>query len=121
MLLLTAIGRNLPVEAKRHYHPELWTAAATQLQGYTAEAGAEGRGIYVVFWFGVEVEPTPGRPGGSARPTTAENLEAMLIRDLSPELRARTGVIVFDVSDPKAGMKARLRKKPRSQKVVAQP
>jgi hypothetical protein len=100
MLLLTGAGRDLPVEAKRHFHRDIWTAASTQLQGYAAADGADGRGIYLVFWFGNEASPTPARPDGSDGPRSALELESMLVSDLAPDLRARTDVIVFDVCDP---------------------
>lgn len=111
MLILTGVGRNLPVEAKRHYHPDIWVAASTQLQGYAADEGADGFGIYLVFWFGNEQHPTPARPNGENGPTTAAELESMLKADLSADLRARTDVIVFDVSDPKAPAIGKPRKK----------
>jgi hypothetical protein len=111
MLMLTSVGRNLPVEAKRHHHPDIWTAASTQLQGYAAAEGADGDGIYLVFWFGNEASPTPARPDGSDGPRSARELENMLVCDLSPDLRARTDVIVFDLSDPKAPRIAAPRKK----------
>lgn len=111
MLVLTGAGRNLPIEAKRHYHADIWVAASTQLQGYTADPGADGFGIYLVFWFGNDTSPTPARPDSGAGPTSAVELETMLIGDLSPELKARTAVIVFDVSDPKAAGLTRARQK----------
>jgi hypothetical protein len=111
MLMLTGAGRNLPVEAKRHYHPDIWTAASTQLQGYAAAEGAGGHGIYLVFWFGNEASPTPARPDGSDGPRSARELENMLVGDLAPDLRARTDVIAFDVSDPEAPGTAAPRKK----------
>jgi hypothetical protein len=46
MLILTGAGRNLPVEAKRHFHPNIWTAAATQLQCYAAAEGADGAAAF---------------------------------------------------------------------------
>jgi hypothetical protein len=115
MLLLTGAGRNLPVEAKRHYNPDIWVAAATQLQAYAADEGADGFGIYLVFWFGNDIEPTPVRPNGEDGPMSGAELEAMLKCDLSPDLRARTDVIVFDVSNPKASATAKPRKKRRSE------
>jgi hypothetical protein len=121
MLLLTGAGRDLPVEAKRHFHPAIWTAASTQLQGYAAADGADGCGIYLVFWFGNEASPTPSRPDGSDGPRSACELEAMLVSDLAPDLRARTDVIVFDVSDPGALGTAAPRKKRRSQTNVTAP
>jgi hypothetical protein len=111
MLMLTGAGGNLPLEAKRHFHPDIWTAASTQLQGYAAAEGADGRGIYLVFWFGNEASPTPARPDGSDGPRSARELETMLVGDLAPHLCARTDVIVFDVSDPEAPGTAAPRKK----------
>jgi hypothetical protein len=102
MLILTGAGRNVPLEAKRHFHPDIWIAASTQLRGYAADPQADGCGIYLVFWFGNEQEPTPARPDGKDGPNSSLELEAMLIGDLHSEMRPRTGIVVFDVSDPKA-------------------
>lgn len=68
MVVLTGAGRNLPVEAKRHFHDDIWVASSTQLQGYSADPGADGFGIYLVFWFGNDAHPTPSRPDGAAGP-----------------------------------------------------
>ena len=65
--MLSHAGRTLPVEAKRHYHKDVWTAPSTQLQGYANASDADGVGIYLVFWFGVEFKAPP-RPGQLARP-----------------------------------------------------
>jgi hypothetical protein len=102
MLVLTGAGRNLPIEAKRHFNAEIWVAASAQLQDYATDPGADGFGIYLVFWFGDDRSLTPPRPDGGARPTSAIELEAMLARDLPAYLQARTDVIVFDVSDRQA-------------------
>jgi hypothetical protein len=102
VLVLSGAGRNLPIEIKRHFHPDLWTAAATQLQGYASDPGAAGIGIYFVFWFGDVVQSTPARPDGRNKPTSAEELEAMLVEGLDADLVDRTDVIVFDVSNPGA-------------------
>jgi hypothetical protein len=98
MLILSGSGTSLPIEAKRHHHRDLWVAPSTQLQGYADAEGSEGHGIYLVFWFGLDVGPTPGRADGAAGPNTAEELEAMLAVDLSSAVRERINVIVFDVS-----------------------
>jgi hypothetical protein len=116
-LILSHSRGRLPIEAKRHYHPAIWTAASTQLQGYAASQGADGYGIYLVFWFGARLHPTPPRPDGAERPVSAETLEAMLRTDLSEELRTRTTVVVFDVSNAAsshAAKPARTRKARRS-------
>jgi hypothetical protein len=100
ILVLSGAGKNLPIEIKRHNHPQLWTAAGTQLTGYAADEGADGRGIYLVFWFGTDWEPAPAREDGRAGPKSANELERMLIDDLSPERRPNIDVMVFDVSKP---------------------
>jgi hypothetical protein len=114
MLMLTGAGRNLPLEAKRHFHPDLWTAAATQLQGYAAAPGADGLGIYLVFWFGNDVGTTPARPDGRPEPTSGIDLEDMLVSDLPGDLRGRTDVLVFDVSASAAPRKGRKKRSRRS-------
>jgi hypothetical protein len=100
ILVLSHAGNNLPIEAKRHFHKDIWVAASTQLQDYTADPGAEGFGIYLVFWFGNGEGPTPARIDGTVGPTSATEMESMLIGDLSPALRDRTDIVVFDVSNP---------------------
>jgi hypothetical protein len=108
MLILSGAGRNLPVEVKRHYHADVWTAAATQLQGYASAPGADGIGIYLVIWFGKDVQTTPPRPDRGPRPATAAEMESMLITDLPEGMRERTDVIVFDVSRTDAVVKRAL-------------
>lgn len=104
MLVLSGAGKSLPVEVKRHYHPELWEAPSTQLRRYTESEGSDRYGIYLVFWFGLDIEKTPKRKDGSVLPATASDLEAMLIADLPAEDRERMRVIVFDVSKGAAGV-----------------
>ncbi len=100
MLVLCGAGANIPVEVKRHYHADLWSAASTQLQGYANSPLADGFGIYLVLWFGVGVQNTPTRSNGRAAPTTARELEAQLIDDLSDNLKRTTRIIVFDLEPP---------------------
>ncbi|OWV98759.1 hypothetical protein ATY79_19035 [Rhizobium sp. R693] len=99
VLLITHAGTNLPIEAKRHYNPELWTAVEEQLAGYAADEGAFGYGVYLVFWFGNEYR-TPARRDRKKRPESAQELEAMLRSDLPSTLGGRISVIVLDVSRP---------------------
>ena len=99
ILVLSHAGRNLPIEAKRHYNNELWTAPKAQLAGYAADEGAEGYGIYLVFWFGKEFG-LARRPDGEPCENTAESIEAALIADIGPHLRERLFVVVLDVSRP---------------------
>jgi hypothetical protein len=91
---------NLPIEIKRHYHRDLWTAPVQQLlKLYARDPGTEGRGIYLVLWFGES--PTrriPKPPKGIPRPQSPIELEAA-IREVIPEAdRAAIEVIVCDCS-----------------------
>lgn len=105
MLILSVAGKSLPIEVKRHYNGELWTAPSEQLQPYTLAEGSDGYGIYLVFWFGTDVGKLPGRKDKAELPETAPELEKMLIADLSPQDREQIRVIVFDVSKEAAGEK----------------
>lgn len=101
VLMLSHAGKNLPIEAKRHYNGELWTAASTQLAGYAADPDACGFGIYLVFWFGTEFS-APKRSDGADSPDSAEALEAMLVDDLPLHLKDKLSVVVLDVSRPQS-------------------
>jgi hypothetical protein len=101
ILMLSHSGKNLPIEAKRHYNGELWTAASTQLAGYAADSGACGFGIYLVFWFGAEFK-APKRDDGADSPESAGALEAMLVDDLPLHLKEKLSVVVLDVSRPQS-------------------
>ncbi|MFE0305528.1 hypothetical protein, partial [Bacillus altitudinis] len=47
----------LPIEVKGQWHPELWTGADNQLNKlYAQDWRAEGRGIYLVLWFGLRTD-----------------------------------------------------------------
>lgn len=98
MLILSGAGAQVPVEVKRHMHGELWTAAGTQLQHYAQHTGAKGRGVYLVFWFGLERGKLPTRPGRRPMPATADELREYLVEDLPEQLRGTTEVVVLDVS-----------------------
>ena len=89
----------LPVEAKRQQHPDLWTAIERQLERlYTSHWQAEGRGIFLVFWFGAQFN-VPARPLKGPKPTTAVDLQSAL--DANPAARAgRVRVVVLDLSRP---------------------
>jgi len=97
--------KNLPIEAKRHYNGELWTAASTQLAGYAADPGACGFGIYLVFWFGTEFK-APKRSDGADSPESAEALEAMLLSDVPLHWKDKLSVVVLDVSRPQSMIEA---------------
>lgn len=91
---------NLPVEIKRHYHTELWSAPVEQLKKrYSRDPESAGRGIYLVFWFGVSRDrKIPKPPAGGIKPTTPEQLENSLIQLIPEPDRALIEVIVIDCS-----------------------
>jgi hypothetical protein len=90
---------NLPVEIKRNFHDELWTAIHDQLiKLYTIEPDTQGRGIYLVLWFGAEFNVT-AKDGGN-KPKTAAELQSRLIATMTPEEQKLIDVFVLDVSKP---------------------
>jgi hypothetical protein len=101
ILLATGAGRNLPIEAKRHYNTELWTAVSDQLQDYADDPLADGFGIYLVFWFGLTVGALPKAPAGITKPFSAIDLERSLTTMMSREQQERFEVVVLDVEPPK--------------------
>lgn len=92
----------IPVELKRNYHAEVWTAAQSQLDAmYTLDPAASGFGIYGIFWFGnASTRKMPLHPTQKIRPTSAAEMAGML-RELVPlERRPHISVIVIDVESP---------------------
>ena len=86
---------NVPAEIKRNNHRDLWHAIKEQLIAqYTRDPGADGRGIYLVFWFGAECQRPPSGP----RPGSASKLEELLRNMLSEEEQAKISILVIDVS-----------------------
>ena len=89
----------VPIEAKRHWNPELWTAINNQLVPYCTSAGSNGHGIYLVFWFGPKWK-TPTPPMGRKQPETAAELQALLVETVPHRLAASIEILVVDVSEP---------------------
>lgn len=117
ILLLSYGGKTVPIEAKRHYNKEIWTAPVEQLAGYAQTEDACGYGVYLVFWFGTEFA-LPPRTDGTERPTTALALEKLLTADLPATLKDILTVVVLDVSRPEAMINATATpKKPREKKL----
>ena len=91
-------GFNVPVEIKRSSHRDLWSAIRKQLIArYTRDPGADGHGIYLVFWFGRECCQTPE---SGRRPRGAAELEERLRETLSPDEARKISICVVDVSSP---------------------
>ena len=93
---------NVPVEIKRNYHCDLWTAIRQQLiRQYTRDPGADGYGIYLVFWFGRDRYPCKRPPTGPApEDPTALRERLLAVAGLSPEETRKIDVCVIDVSEP---------------------
>ena len=90
----------IPVEIKHSRSADLWTACKNQLiEKYVApEIGADGYGIYLVFWFGKKFLKHP--PDRIESPTSAHQLEEALRSQLSEEEQEKIYVRVVDVSEP---------------------
>ncbi|MDE2762757.1 MAG: hypothetical protein OXQ94_15855 [Gemmatimonadota bacterium] len=95
-------GFNIPVEIKRSCHRELWSAIHTQLiAGYVRDPGADGYGIYLVFWFG-DAEGCRPTPRLGPWPRSSEELRRALLDSLSEAERRKISVCVIDVSNPRS-------------------
>ena len=92
----------LPVEIKGQWHRDVWNAACDQLDAnYARDWQADGRGAYIVLWFGdVAEKRLPRHPDGLKRPETPEALRRMLIERLPEERRFWIDVFVLDVTKP---------------------
>ena len=93
-------GFNVPVEIKRSCHRDVWTAVREQLiANYTRDPGAEGFGIYMVFWFGDTPKCRPTKCG-DWRPKTADEVKQRLEESLSIREKGLISICVVDVSVP---------------------
>ncbi len=92
---------DLPIEVKGQWHADVWTAACRQLEdNYVREYRAEGRGIFLVIWFGRLAHYNPPQFAGKAVPDTAADM-LRLLADLSPRpIDGKTKLFVLDVSRP---------------------
>jgi hypothetical protein len=92
---------NLPVEIKRHMHPEIWTAPRDQLKKlYARDPGTAGRGIYLVLWFGLGAGAVPKHPKDIAQIQTASQLEVALCATLQPPESELVEIMVIDCEPP---------------------
>lgn len=90
-------GLNVPLELKVESNPGLWRALRDQLMAhYVRDPGAEGYGIYLVFWFGGKGMPVAA--DGGKRPGSAQELEDRLRATLKPDERKFIGILVMDCS-----------------------
>ncbi|TBU68603.1 hypothetical protein EG355_12415 [Serratia marcescens] len=93
-------GIKVPIEIKRDYHRDVWTALNGQLDKlYTINPDAAGYGIYLVFWFGSARPNTlPRLAKNMGQPENASAMENMLNETVPVEKRDRLSAIVIDVS-----------------------
>jgi len=95
-----AVGKiRIPIEIKGQWHPDLWTGADKQLNKlYATDWRAEGRGIYLVLWFGERSDnkklKTPGR--GKLKPTTPHQLQDMLVLNSRTAQEGKIKILVID-------------------------
>ena len=88
----------VPVEIKKSSSRDLWSAIRNQLIAkYTRDPDAAGYGIYLVFWFGNEPNPSQ-MPESGARARTAPDLEERLRATLTHEETRLISVCVVDAS-----------------------
>lgn len=91
---------NVPIEIKKSCHRDLRSAIRTQLiEKYARDPGADGFGIYLVFWFG-NTEHCRPTPGEGAPPKSADELATRLQQTLSEEERRKISICVIDIAAP---------------------
>ena len=94
-------NRNVPVEIKKNSHKDLWTAIEEQLIAkYTTDPETGGYGVYVVLWFGSDIDGYRRHRTDGDCPETPDELERRLNESLSYEQRRRISVVVLDVTKP---------------------
>jgi hypothetical protein len=95
--------KQLPMEVKGQWHPDVWDAANSQLASqYLIDWRSEGRGIYCVLWFG-DVPSATGRrlkppPSGVAPPLSPEQMRDAIIALISEARRPFIDVLILDLS-----------------------
>jgi len=102
IVLLNSVKQKLPIEVKRDYHSDLWTACENQLDRlYTRDPQAQDYGIYLVFWFGDKrPRSMPKPPNSLPKPNTAQELENALRSLIKADDQNRLAVVVIDVTRP---------------------
>lgn len=93
---IDSIEKLLVVEVKGQWHRDLYTAASEQLhERYSIHPNAEGQGIYLVLWFGVNEKIANIKNHGI---NTAEELKMKIISMMPSELHPFIDVLVLDLS-----------------------
>ena len=102
-LLCTHDFKDVTIEIKGQWHPDIWDAASEQLENYTKEYQAKGRGIYLVLWFGY-LEPNHGKnPRGWENQSLPKTIDEMrnLLSKRYKGISEKTKIFVLDASKPR--------------------
>ena len=101
-ITLTRNAMKLPVEIKGQWERNVWNAVNDQLDAkYTVDWQADGRGVYIVLWFGdIPGRNLPKHPDGLPRPETPGELERMLKDRLPEARRSSIDIFLIDLSRP---------------------
>ncbi|QHA89690.1 NACHT domain-containing protein [Serratia rhizosphaerae] len=99
-IIISLPGIKIPIEIKRDYHRDVWSALNKQLdQLYTTNPDAAGYGIYLVFWFGASRPNAIPRPAkDTPPPVNGTTMEDILNEAVPMVKRDRLSAIVIDVS-----------------------
>lgn len=101
---------SIPIECKGQWNSSLWTAAVRQLDTlYLRDSRTQGRGIYLIYWFGNDVDTNyrlKKPANGVNSPTSPAELKARLVESIPPDRRASLIVEVIDFS-PKPAARRR--------------
>lgn len=100
-LLCTHDQIDVPIEIKGQWHNEIWKAAETQLGDYQKHYRSNGRGIYVVLWFGYAKNGKKNPYGGTVTkpPRTLSSMEEMLAKTYD-DITDMTKIFVLDLEKP---------------------
>lgn len=94
---VSAQGYQIPIEIKREMDRALWKAIPNQLIArYTRELASDGRGIFLVFWFGGTGQPVAG--DGGTKPKSALELQHRLQKTVPEDYQNKIAVLVIDCS-----------------------
>lgn len=99
-LLCTFRMMNVPIEIKAQWHSEIWSSASEQLGNYTREYHSEGRGIFLVLWFGYLGPNHFKNPRGWQGQELPKIIDEMnrLLKLKYKDISEKTKIFVLDVS-----------------------
>lgn len=103
-IILSVKAMKLPIEIKRDYHPDVWTACEAQLKElYSILPQANGYGIFLVFWYGEKRGASnaikyPPSHISEKRPETAKEMQSMLEALVPSNNQHCIKIKIFDVS-----------------------